>query len=249
MSLKIGINLIKNYSINFDLPKRSKKLIKFIIIHYTGMKKELNAVKKLCSPNSKVSCHYFIKNNGEVVTLVPNLYVAWHAGISNWKKYKSLNKFSIGIEISNPGHNFKYRRFSKKQIIAIIKLSRFLIKKYKIKPSNFLGHSDIAPDRKKDPGEKFPWKYLSKKKIGIWHKLNSKQLIHQRNIKIGQFEKKDFIQNLFKIGYARFKIKENSKIQKKVIIAFQRRFRQELINGEIDKECLLISKNLAKQIK
>ena len=213
------------------------------------MKKDQEALNRLTDLKSKVSSHYFIKSDGQIFTLVPEKYIAWHAGVSAWKNYKFLNKYSIGIEISNPGHNHKYRKFSKKQIVSIIKLTKYLIKKYNIVLNFVLGHSDIAPIRKKDPGEKFPWKYLSKKKIGIWHKLNSKQLIHQRNIKIGQFEKKDFIQNLFKIGYARFKIKENSKIQKKVIIAFQRRFRQELINGEIDKECLLISKNLAKQIK
>ena len=213
------------------------------------MKKEKEALNRLTDLKSKVSSHYFIKSDGQIFTLVPEKYIAWHAGVSAWKNYKFLNKYSIGIEISNPGHNHKYRKFSKKQIVSIIKLTKYLIKKYNIVLNFVLGHSDIAPIRKKDPGEKFPWKYLSKKKIGIWHKLNSKQLIHQRNIKIGQFEKKDFIQNLFKIGYARFKIKENSKIQKKVIIAFQRRFRQELINGKIDKECLLISKNLAKQIK
>ena len=243
------INTTLNYSPNFDPKKRRLKQIKFIVFHYTGMKKDQEALNRLTDLKSKVSSHYFIKSDGQIFTLVPEKYIAWHAGVSAWKNYKFLNKYSIGIEISNPGHDHKYRKFSKKQIVSIIKLTKYLIKKYNIVLNFVLGHSDIAPIRKKDPGEKFPWKYLSKKKIGIWHKLNSKQLIHQRNIKIGQFEKKDFIQNLFKIGYARFKIKENSKIQKKVIIAFQRRFRQELINGEIDKECLLISKNLAKQIK
>ena len=156
-----------DYSPNFDIKKRKVKDIKFIVFHYTGMNNEKKAINKLTDPKSKVSSHYFIKNNGEVITLVPDLYVAWHAGVSNWKKYKSLNINSIGIEISNPGHDFKYKKFSNTQVSAIIKLSRFLIKKYKIKPSNFLGHSDIAPDRKKDPGEKFPWKYLSKKKNWI----------------------------------------------------------------------------------
>ena len=153
-----------NYSPNFDLKKRKIKDIKFIVFHYTGMKNEKQAIRKLTDYDSKVSSHYFIKNNGEILTLIPDLHVAWHAGISHWKKYKSLNINSIGIEISNPGHNFKYKHFSKKQIFSIIKLSRFLLKKYKIKVNNFLGHSDIAPNRKIDPGEKFPWKYLSKKK-------------------------------------------------------------------------------------
>ena len=101
-----------NYSPNFDLKKRKIKDIKFIVFHYTGMQSERKAIKRLTDSDSKVSSHYLIKNNGEILTLVPDLYVAWHAGISYWKKYKSLNMNSIGIEISNPGHNFKYKNFS-----------------------------------------------------------------------------------------------------------------------------------------
>ncbi|MDC3342147.1 N-acetylmuramoyl-L-alanine amidase, partial [Candidatus Pelagibacter sp.] len=131
-----------NYSPNFDLKKRKPDQIKFIIFHYTGMKKESEAIERLTSIKSKVSCHYLIKNNGEIVVMVPDLYEAWHAGVSSWKNFKSLNKNSIGIEISNPGHDFNYKRFSKKQIKSIKKLSRFLIKKYKIDQKNILGHSD-----------------------------------------------------------------------------------------------------------
>ena len=145
----MGLNLTKKYSINFNIPKRPKVLIKFIIIHYTGMKNESLAIKKLCNPNSKVSSHYFIKNNGDVLNLVPNLYTAWHAGISCWKNYSSLNKYSIGIEINNPGHNHRYSDFSSKQIHSLIKLLRYLIKKYEINKRNVLGHSDISPNRKK----------------------------------------------------------------------------------------------------
>ena len=96
------LKTLPNYSPNFDSFKRSKKKIKFIILHYTGMNTESSVIKKLCSFNSKVSCHYFIKNSGKILTIVPNLYEAWHAGISEWKKIKSLNKYSIGIEINNP---------------------------------------------------------------------------------------------------------------------------------------------------
>ena len=106
--------------------------------------------------------------------MVPELYEAWHAGKSNWKKDISLNKNSIGIEISNKGHDFGYQNFQKNKYLSLIKLSKYLIKKYKIKYSNILGHSDIAFERKKDPGEKFPWNYLAKKKIGFWHKINEK---------------------------------------------------------------------------
>ena len=236
-----------NYSPNFDIKKRKPKDIKFIIFHYTGMKKETDAINQLTNQKSKVSSHYFIKKNGEILTLVPDLYIAWHAGISCWKNDNSINKLSIGIEISNPGHDYKYKKFSKKQINSILKLSKFLVKKYKIKSKFILGHSDISPDRKKDPGEKFPWQYLSKRKIGYWHNLNQKRLLKERNQKIGELDKNVFIQNLYKIGYAKNLSKKNNKYLKILTSAFQRRFRQGLINGIIDKECLIISKNLVKK--
>ena len=136
----MSIKTILNYSPNFNSKKRSLKKIKFIIFHYTGMKKESEAINKLTEIQSEVSSHYLIKNNGEIVKMVPDLYIAWHAGISYWKNFKSLNKNSIGIEISNPGHNFNYKRFSQKQIKSILILSKFLIKKYKISKDNILGH-------------------------------------------------------------------------------------------------------------
>ncbi len=235
-----------NYSPNFDRKKRNQDQIKFIIFHYTGMKKEINAINKLISLKSKVSCHYFIKNNGEILNLVPDLYIAWHAGVSRWKNYKFLNKHSIGIEINNPGHDYNYKKFNNNQMKSIIKLSLFLIKKYKIKSKFILGHSDISPDRKLDPGEKFPWKYLSKKKIGIWHNLEMEILAKSRRQKIDKLESKNFLNNLSKIGYSYNFSKKNIKL---LVKAFQRRFRPELINGLIDKECLIISKNLLKKFK
>ena len=246
----MSMNTTLNYSPNFNIKKRKPNQIKFIIFHYTGMKNESEAIERLTSIKSKVSSHYLIKNNGEIVVIVPDLYEAWHAGISTWKNYKSLNKSSIGIEISNPGHNSNYKKFSKKQIQSIKNLSKFLIKKYEIKKKNILGHSDIAPDRKKDPGEKFPWKYLAKFKIGKWHSLSQKILLKTRGKKITHEDKKIFFLNLSKIGYS----SKNSKRIKKdkflshIIRAFQRRFRQELINSKIDQECLLISQNLAKKL-
>ena len=237
----MGLNLTIKYSINFSTPKRPKKSIKFIIIHYTGMKNQSKAIKRLCDSNSKVSAHYFLKNNGELVNLVPDLYEAWHAGQSSWKNFKSLNKNSLGIEINNPGHQNGYKKFKEKQLFVLKKLLKELIKKYKIKNSNILGHSDISPDRKKDPGEKFPWKKLAKNGLSIWHNLNEKKIETLRNQKINTQEQIKFINNLIKIGYSR-KIKNKTFIIK----AFQRRFRQTLINGKIDKECLLISKSLLK---
>ena len=236
-----------NFSPNFDLKKRKKTNIYFIIFHYTGMKNEKEAINRLTSSKSKVSSHYFIKKNGEILNLVPDLYTAWHAGVSSWGNYRSLNKYSIGIEISNPGHNFIYNKFKKKQIYSIYKLSKLLQKKYKIKKNHILGHSDIAPERKKDPGEKFPWEYLSKKKIGYWHNLNKRNLFKNRKVNVSKREKESFIRNIHKIGYPKNnKIKKN-KYQKIITEAFQRRFRQELVNGVIDNECLKISKNLLKK--
>ena len=176
MTPKTGLNLERKYSINFDLPERDKKLIKFIIIHYTGMKIESKAIERLVNPKSKVSTHYFIRNDGTIINMVPDEYVAWHAGVSNWKNFKSLNKYSIGVELSNPGHNHGYKNFSHKQIVSLTKLLKMFIKEYKIKKENILGHSDIAPLRKKDPGEKFPWKKLGKKRVSFWHKLNEEKI-------------------------------------------------------------------------
>ena len=230
-----------NYSPNFDLKKRPSSKIKYLIFHYTGMKSDKSAIKKLTSINSKVSCHYYIDQKGNIIQMVPELYVAWHAGQSSWGKDKSLNKNSIGIEISNPGHQHGYKNFNKKQIYSLIKLSKKLIKKYSIKNKYILGHSDIAPLRKKDPGEKFPWKILSKKNIGIWH--NYKKKIKNRFIDIKSTDlKNEFFFNLRKYGYS---INSKSLLDKrKIVKVFQMRFRPENVNGIIDFETYDILKTL-----
>ena len=244
------MNLTLNYSPNFQTPKRNAKQIKYIIFHYTGMISESEAIKRLTNIKSKVSCHYLIKKNGEIIVIVPDLYSAWHAGKSRWKNNDSLNKNSIGIEICNPGHQFNYKKFSNKQILSLIKLSNFLTKKYKIKFKNILGHSDIAPDRKKDPGEKFPWEYLAKRKIGVWHDLDIKTLKQFRKKKLSKIDQNLFLENIFKIGYSKKTSKKLNKNKCNIVIvkAFQRRFRQSLVNGKSDQECLLISQNLLKKL-
>ena len=229
------------YSPNFDARKRSKKNIKYIIFHYTGMKSDQLAIRKLTSFNSKVSCHYYIDKHGKLIQLVPDLYNAWHAGNSYWRGDKILNNSSIGIEISNPGHEYGYKAFKKKQIKCLIKISRILIKKYRIKKQNILGHSDIAPLRKKDPGEKFPWKFLANKKIGVWHKLNFRKCNKLRGKKIN-IENKFFLKKLKKFGYFMNTSKKHD--LKKIVNSFQRRFRPELIDGKIDRECFEIVKTL-----
>ena len=245
----MALKTILNYSPNFNLKKRTYKEIKFIIFHYTGMKKESEAITRLTDIQSEVSSHYLIKKNGDIFNLVPDLYQAWHAGKSSWKNYKSLNQNSIGIEITNPGHEFGYKAFPKKQIFSLLKLSKFLMKEYKISPKNILGHSDIAPQRKKDPGEKFPWEYFSKNRIGIWHSLSKRELIKNRKLKTSIIEKEFFFNSLSKIGYLKKTQRKRNKEKylRDVTKAFQRRYRQELVNGRIDQECLLICKNILKK--
>jgi len=238
------IKTSQNYSPNFSTTRRIKKNIKYIIYHYTGMRSETKALKRLTDDKAKVSCHYFIKRNGQIILMVPELYEAWHAGKSKWKKDISLNKNSIGVEITNKGHRFGYQNYTNKQISSLIKLTKYLIKKYKIKRSNILGHSDIAYDRKKDPGEKFPWNYLANKKIGFQHKINEKKLIKNRKKKITNTESLKFTIYLNKIGY--FTKNLNKKNKFKLVKSFQRRFRQKLVNGKIDRECLIIAEKLSK---
>ena len=240
------LKITQNYSPNFNTPKRQKKNIKYIIIHYTGMKNEKSALNRLTDYKSKVSAHYFIKKNGKILNLVPDLYEAWHAGKSNWKNIQSLNRYSIGVEIQNSGHENLYEKYSNKQMNSVKKLLRFLMKRYRVNYKNILGHSDIAPNRKKDPGEKFPWKELAKVKLAHWHQLNEKELIQYRLKKINYLDEKKFFTNLRKIGYS--KVQSDSSIDKKRLLvkAFQRRFRQGLVNGISDQECLILSKNLIK---
>jgi len=225
--------------------KRLKKQIKLIVFHYTGMQSKVAALNRLCTSKYKVSCHYFIDEKGKIEKIVPESFSAWHAGESSWKNFKFLNKFSIGIELVNPGHDNGYRKFSKKQIHSLKQMSKKLISKYNINPSNIVGHSDIAPLRKKDPGEKFPWKELANSKIGIWHNLRTDELKKNRKKKINLNEKKLFFKCIKKIGYkTKYNLKKTT-YKNKIVKAFQRRFRTEYISGVIDKECLLIAKNLS----
>ena len=232
------------YSPNFSPKKRNIKNIKYLIIHYTGMKKTSDAIKKLTNYKSEVSCHYFIKKNGDLIRMVPDSYVAWHAGKSKWKKHDSLNNLSIGIELDNPGHDHGYQPFELKQIKSLKNLIKRLKAKYQIKKENILGHSDIAPERKKDPGEKFPWYLLARTKLCVWPNQKLENLKKFRNQKLNKEEKARFLKNIYKIGYCKI-TKMNEKSSNKYLTkAFQRRFRNELVDGNIDFECFLISKNL-----
>ena len=238
--------IIKNqYSPNFSKKLRRNRDIKFIVIHYTGMQSKIESMKRLLSSRHKVSCHYLIDRKGQVLRMVDENKVAWHAGKSKWKNFNNLNKNSIGIELVNKGHEFGYERFTNPQINELIKLCLNLKKKFKIKNSNILGHSDISPMRKQDPGEKFPWKKLKKSKLGIWYKpLNFKsQKINDK--KINEL----FFKNLFKIGYRYFDLKKRRRKDVFLTRAFQRRFLPNKVTGIIDQKTYIISHFLANKHK
>jgi len=233
---------------NHSLKQRKKSNIRFIVIHYTGMQSERESIKRLTDKKSRVSAHYLIIKEGNLIKMVSENKIAWHAGKSKWKDSVNLNNQSIGVELVNKGHKFGYENFSKKQIAKLVLLSKFLIKKYRIKESNILGHSDIAPIRKMDPGEKFPWHTLSKKKIGYWYNSDKNKNNESYNLNKANL-RKFFFRNLYKIGYRYFNKKKTSRSDSKVVKAFQRRFRQSKVNGLIDKECLQISSKLAYSLK
>ncbi len=231
---------------NYGRNTRPKKTIKFVIIHYTGMQSEIESLNKLKDYNSNVSCHYLIGRKGNVIQLVKDSKIAWHAGKSRWKEFRNLNKNSIGIELVNKGHNFGYEKFSFKQIKSLKLLCKKIKKKYKIPENNFLGHSDIAPLRKIDPGEKFPWKNLSKIKIGSWYFFKKRDFLEINNIsKLNQ--RRLFFKNLHKIGYRYFSQNKKGKKDNLVIKAFQRRYLPDKVTGEIDKKTLKISLFFAKK--
>jgi len=206
------------------------------------MQSEIESIKRLKNPKHRVSCHYLINRSGQVTQMVKDKNIAWHAGKSKWKNFDNLNDNSIGIELVNKGHQFGYQNFSKKQIISLIKLCKNLKKKYSIKKENILGHSDIAPLRKSDPGEKFPWKKLSTYNLGVWYK--KKQLHHKPNKKVLT---KLFFKNLEKLGYRYFKINKRNPDDKKIIKSFQQHYLQKSVTGRIDKKTFKISHFLTHQ--
>ncbi len=226
---------------NYSKKTRNKQSIKLIVIHYTGMQSMIESLKRLSSKTSKVSCHYHISKKGAITKMVEENKIAWHAGKSKWRNFKNLNKISIGIELENRGHKYGYEKFPNLQIKNLINLCVYLKRKYNIKNSNIVGHSDIAPLRKMDPGEKFPWKKLKKRKIGIWYKKNYKNC----NLDFSK-KRKIFFNNLFKIGYRYFNKNAVTKRDFLIIKAFQRHFLPNNVSGKIDPKTLEISHILTK---
>ena len=230
------MSIISDFSPNFSKNRRNVRQIKFVIIHYTGMQSEIESIDRLKNIKSKVSCHYLINRKGKIIQMVLDKNIAWHAGKSKWKKFTNLNNKSIGIELVNRGHRFGYQNFTKVQIKKLIILCKKLKKKYGIKKENFLGHSDIAPLRKIDPGEKFPWKKLSNHKIGKWYKESKLGIsFNFKKLEIAFFE------NLRKLGYRYFKVYKRSSKDKKIVKSFQQHYSPKNVTGKLDQKTFEIS--------
>ena len=232
------LNISHRYkSLNFDLRKRK---ISLLIFHYTETYDFAKAIKLLTSKKRRVSCHYLIDTNGSIYNLVDESKRAWHAGESMWKRYKDINSRSIGIEIVYPGE-YVGKKYKKKQIESLIKLSLFLKKKYKILNQNILGHSDIAPNRKIDPGKYFPWEVLSKSSVGLWTKkrLDNSDL-NKENIKL-------FLKNLQKLGYPYLKINNSINFNQSVIENFHRHHLPYMVRSKPNRTSLNKTIDLLKK--
>jgi N-acetylmuramoyl-L-alanine amidase len=199
--------------------------ISMIVLHYTGMADADAALARLCDPDAKVSAHYLVDEDGQVTRLVPEEKRAWHAGRSHWRGVTDINSASIGIEIVNPGHEFGYREFPDAQIEALIPLVADIKDRHGITRGNIVGHSDIAPARKRDPGEFFPWGRLARLRLALPRPT--------RNLLDPEWSEAGFLLALERFGY-------ELADPFAAIVAFQRRFRPELIDGEIDGECRAI---------
>ena len=207
---------------NFD--ERSAA-VSMVVLHYTGMQSATAALQRLCDPAAKVSAHYLIDEDGAVHALVAEDKRAWHAGVSHWRGVTDINAVSIGIELVNPGHQWGYRAFPDAQIEALIVLMAAIKERHGITRGNVVGHSDIAPTRKRDPGELFPWAKLARLRLALPRPT--------KNLLDPEWPQAGFLLALERFGYDVVE-------PMAAIMAFQRRFRPELIDGEVDAECRMI---------
>ncbi len=217
------LDILHNFkSENYDL---RKKRVEFVILHYTETKNLSDAIKLLTDSKRKVSSHFVIDKNGDIYNLVCETKRAWHAGVSCWDEKKDINSRSIGIEIVNSGENTS-QIYPTDQINSLIVLIKYLKKKFSVSLFNILGHSDIAPLRKIDPGKFFPWEKLGEKKAGLW--IKNKLSYTVLNTK--QYNK--LLNNLRKIGYPHLDNLFDDEKNQKVVEAFHRRFSPKLVGKE-----------------
>lgn len=214
--------MIETPSPNFDdraLP------VSMLVLHYTGMPDAASAIQWLANPSSKVSAHYVVMEDGQIVHMVDEAKRAWHAGRAHWRGINDVNSASIGIEIVNPGHDWGYRPFPNAQIEALIPLVHQILARHHIGRGNVVGHSDVAPARKQDPGELFPWARLARLRLALPRPT--------QHLLDPQWSDGGFMLALERFGY-------DIGYPEAAVRAFQRRFRPELIDGIIDGECRAI---------
>lgn len=214
-----GLTIIEAPSPNFD---ERRLPVSMIVLHYTGMQDAESAIARLRDPEAKVSSHYVVAEDGTILRLVDEDKRAWHAGRSHWRGTEDINSASVGIEIVNPGHEFGYRPFPDAQIASVIPLVAEIKARHSVTRGNIVGHSDIAPARKQDPGELFPWHSLARLRLAL--PRPTKNLVDPGWTDAG------FLMALERFGY-------DVTEPEAAVTAFQRRFRPELIDGEIDMEC------------
>jgi len=205
-----------------------------IVLHYTGMQFCHEAIHRLCDPKARVSSHYVVLESGSIIQLVPESHRAWHAGVSAWAGDSDINSRSIGIEICNPGHDFGYPDFPARQIAATIALCRGIQTRNIIRPENVVAHSDVAPSRKQDPGEKFPWKLLAQSGVGFWVDVGT--VFEQERVKPDDNGVKvtELQKMLAEYGYGIDATGHYDIGTTEVVTAFQRHFRPTLVDGVAD---------------
>jgi N-acetylmuramoyl-L-alanine amidase len=211
-----------------------------ILLHYTGMQSGQAALERLCTRESKVSAHYLVFENGHIVQCVPEALRAWHAGVAFWAGEIDINSRSIGIEIVNPGHEFGYPKFPLRQIASVISLCRAILTRHRVPADRVLGHSDVAPARKQDPGEKFPWELLSESHVGHWVRP-APLTLEGPGLKPGETSEgvRRLQRQLQAYGYGIDDTGSYGEQMQIVVAAFQRHFRQERIDGIADASTLL----------
>ena len=231
--------IVDRPSPNFN-ERRAGAPVDILVLHYTGMPSAEGALKRLCDAEAKVSAHYTIDEDGTVYRHVAEAMRAWHAGVSYWAGERDINARSIGIELVNPGHEFGYRAFPEAQIAALIELGRGIVRRNPIPPQRVLGHSDVAPKRKIDPGELFPWPRLAAEGLGLWPKRP--RLDVSRSVQVPEIQR-----DLSAIGYecpASGVLDDDTSA---AISAFQRHFRPAFVSGVPDGETVALAALLLRE--
>lgn len=239
---------------------REGQAVSLLVLHYTDMPTMEAARNILCDPAAKVSSHYLVDEDGAIYQLVEEQNIAWHAGISGWRGFKNVNPISIGIEIANPGHRCGYRAFPPLQMQAVAELCRDIIARHRIEPRNVVGHSDIAPDRKKDPGELFDWPMLAKSGVGLWPEVSESDIATTLALRrewrlpdiLAQSDNHNGVhllrEDLAKYGYSIESSDIFDELTTKVVTAFQRHFRPRSLTGKWDAHCATLLAALLKMV-